>query len=154
MSGVTPVHIKSTLWQVRRTGKPLFAEWWVWAYPLTLPWPDQQCPTSALTSSPFGAGPLHQHALLGGWPLDPPHLSRFTEELWGHVQIGGQGPPGARGWGRDWRQVRSQLVDGTHRVRGKGYPTERGGGRGRGRAGEGCGAGCGGRTQGRGSGWA
>lgn len=58
---------------------------------------------SALTSSPLGAGSLHQHALLGGRPLDPPHLSRFTKEFWGHVQIGGRGPPGAGGQGGGWR---------------------------------------------------
>lgn len=109
---------------------------------------------SVLTSGPLGAGPLNQHALLSGWPLDPPHLSRFTEEFWGHVQIGGWGPPGAGSWGCGWRQVRSQLVDGTHRVCGEGHSAERSGGCGRGRAGKGCGSGCGGRAERRGSGWA
>lgn len=109
---------------------------------------------SVLTTGPLGAGPLNQHALLGGRPLDPPHLSRFTEELWGHVQIGGWGPPGAGSQGCGWRQVRSQLVDGAHWVCGEGYSAERGGGCGRGRAGEGCGSGCGGRAERRGGGWA
>lgn len=86
--------------------------------------------------------------------MDPPDLSRFTEELWGHVQIGGWGPPGAGSWGCGWRQVRSQLVDGTHRVRGEGHSAERGGGCGRGRAGERCGSGRGGCAERRGSGWA
>lgn len=86
--------------------------------------------------------------------MDPPHLSRFTEEFWGHVQIGGWGPPGAGSWGCGWRQVRSQLVDGTHRVCGEGHSAERSGGCGGGRAGKGCGSGCGGRAERRGSGWA
>lgn len=107
-----------------------------------------------LISSALGAGPLYQHALLGGWPLDPPHLSGFAEELRGHVQIGGWGPPGAGSWGRGWGQVRSQLVDGSHRVRGEGSPAEWGGGSGRGRAGEGRGAGRGGGAERRGGGWA
>lgn len=109
---------------------------------------------AALTSSALGARPLHQHALLGGWPLDPPHLSGFTEELRGHVQVGGWGPSGAGGGGCGWRQVGSQLVDGAHWVRGEGCPAEWGGGCGRGCAGEGCGPGSGGRAEGRGRGWA
>lgn len=60
--------------------------------------------------------------------MDPPDLSRFTEELWGHVQIGGWGPSGAGSRDCGWRQVRSQLVDGAHGVRGEGHSAERGGG--------------------------
>jgi hypothetical protein len=119
--------------------------------PLTLPRPTS---AAALTSSSLGARPLHQHALLGGWPLDPPHLSGLTEELWGHVQIGGWGPPGAGCWGCDWRQIRSQLVDGTHWVCGEGCPAQWGGGCRRGCAGEGCGPSCGGCAEGWGGGWA
>lgn len=67
------------------------------------PSPSRSAVAPALTSCSLGARPLHQHALLGGWPLDPPDLSGFTEELRGHVQIGSWGPPGAGRWGCRWR---------------------------------------------------
>lgn len=118
------------------------------------PSPSSSAVAPALTSSSLGARSLHQHTLLGSWPLDPPDLSGFTEELRRHMQIGGWRPSGTGCWGCGWRQVRSQLVDGTHWVCGEGRPAEWSSGCRRGCAGEGCGPGCGGGTERRGSGWA